>query len=393
MNDKTIFDSSSISNELKFLLDCLKNETNKQVPINVEQNLDWNLFLKLARHHRVYPLIYTKLKSANYIPAPITQSMSYDYQKNTFKMLKLSGEIERISRVVFENEISTLFLKGPILAADLYGGISQRTSSDVDILVNIDDLKKIETLLIQMGYVKDEYIQTVLNDWKWRHHHFVYFHSEKEIKLEIHWRLNPGPAKEPTFNELWQRKKVSSLTTSYPIYCLGNEDLFLFLTSHGARHGWSRLRWLVDIDRLCKKKLDWDKIISLLKKYQYMHVAGQTLVLTSQLLNTPINKEVNHLTTDFRSNRLAQDALFYIQRFINLHDEPLSEEIASYHKKHLFSLMSFQNKMLFILSFLHPYFEDTKTLPLPQKFHFLYFPLRPFLWFWRKTRIRNVIGG
>ncbi|MBT2616219.1 MULTISPECIES: nucleotidyltransferase family protein [unclassified Bacillus (in: firmicutes)] len=393
MNDKTNFDSSSISNELKFLLDCLKSETNKQVPFNVEQNLDWNLFLKLARHHRVYPLIYKKLKYANYIPAPIIQSMYYDYQKNTFKMLKLSGEIERISRVVFENEISTLFLKGPILAADLYGGISQRTSSDVDILVNIDDLKKIESLLIQMGYVKDEYIQTVLNDWKWRHHHFVYFHTEKEIKLEIHWRLNPGPAKEPTFNELWLRKRVSSLTTSYPIYCLGNEDLFLFLASHGARHGWSRLRWLVDIDRLCQKKLDWDKIISLLKKYQYMHVAGQTLVLTSQMLNTPINKEVNDLTLKYRSNRLAQEALFYIQRFINLHDEPLSEEIASYHKKHLFSLMSFQNKLLFVLSFLHPYFEDTKTLPLPQKFHFLYFPLRPFLWFWRKTRIRNVIGG
>lgn len=393
MNDKTNFDSSSISNELKFLLDCVKSETNKQVPFNVEHNLDWNLFLKLARHHRVYPLIYPKLKSANYIPAPLTQSMHYDYQKNIFKMLKLCGEIERISRVVFENEISTLFLKGPILAADLYGDISQRTSSDVDILVNINDLEKIESLLIQMGYIKDEYIQTVLNDWKWRHHHFVYFHSEKEIKLEIHWRLNPGPAKEPAFNELWLRKKVSSLTTSYPIYCLGNEDLFLFLTSHGARHGWSRLRWLVDIDRLCQKKLDWNIIINLLKKYQYMRVAGQTLVLTSQLLNTPINKEVNDLTLKYRSNQLAQEALFYIQRFINLHDEPLSEEIASYHKKHLFSLMSFQNKMLFILSFLHPYFEDTKTLPLPQKFHFLYFPLRPFLWFWRKTRIRNVIGG
>ncbi|MDM5222774.1 nucleotidyltransferase family protein [Peribacillus sp. NJ11] len=390
MNGKTNFDSSSISNELKFLLDCLDNETNKQVPISVEPNLDWNLFLKLVRHHRVYPLIYTKLKSAKYIPATIIQSMFYDYQKNTFKMLKLSGEIEKISRLVFENEISTLFLKGPILAADLYGDISQRTSSDIDILVNIDDLDKAESLLIQMGYVKDEYIQTVLNDWKWRHHHFVYFHAEKEIKLEIHWRLNPGPAKEPTFNDLWQRKKVSSLPTSYPIYCLGNEDLFLFLTSHGARHGWSRLRWLVDIDRLCKTNLDWDKIMSLLKKYQYSHVAGQTLVLATQLLNTQINKKAIQLTTGSRSNRLAQEALFYIQRFINLHDDTLSEEIASYHKKHLFSLMSFQNKMLFILSFLHPYFEDTITLPLPQKFHFLYFPLRPFLWFWRKTRIQEM---
>ena len=76
--------------------------------------------------------------------------------------------------------------------------------------------------------MKDDYIQTVLNDWKWRHHHFTYFHSEKKVKLEIHWRLHPGPGKEPSFTELWERKQKSSLT-KFPVYCLGNEDLFLFL--------------------------------------------------------------------------------------------------------------------------------------------------------------------
>ena len=53
------------------------------------------------------------------------------------------------------------------------------------------------------------------------------------------------------------RKRISSLT-SYPIYFLGREDLFLFLVSHGARHGWSRLRWLTDIDRLLKQELNWE---------------------------------------------------------------------------------------------------------------------------------------
>ncbi|MGE6376893.1 nucleotidyltransferase domain-containing protein [Peribacillus muralis] len=390
MNGKTAIVPSGTSNELKFLLECLNNKGNKQFPQDGEPNLDWSLFLKLTRHHRVYPLIYTKLKSAQYIPAPIMQSMFCDYQKNTFKMLKLTGEIEKISRQAFDNDICTIFLKGPILAADLYGEISQRTSSDIDILVNIDDLEKVDSLLIKMGYAKDEYIETVLNDWKWRHHHIVYFHPDTQVKLEIHWRLNPGPAKEPSFNELWQRKQVSSIPTSYPIYGLGNEDLFLFLITHGARHGWSRLRWLVDIDRLCKKNLDWARINALLQKYQFMHVAGQTMVLSSHLLHTSVHDGAKHLTKSARSNRLAQQALFYVQRFIDLHDEPLPEDIARYHKKHLFSLMSFKNKVLFILSFLHPYFEDTKTLPLPQRLHFLYFPLRPFLWFWRKTRIHEM---
>ena len=109
--------------------------------------------------------------------------------------------------------------------------------------------------------MKDDYIVKVLNDWKWRHHHITYFHPQKKIKLEVHWRLNPGPGKEPCFNELWERKRISSLT-SFPVYFLGREDLFLFLVSHGARHGWSRLRWLVDIHQLVKQELDWSKLIS-----------------------------------------------------------------------------------------------------------------------------------
>ena len=50
----------------------------------------------------------------------------------------------------------------------------------------------------------------------------------KKNKLEIHWRLNPGPGKEPNFSELWERKRISILTKNY-LYFLGREDLFLFL--------------------------------------------------------------------------------------------------------------------------------------------------------------------
>ena len=80
------------------------------------------------------------------------------------------------------------------------------------------------------------------------------FHPQKKIKLEVHWRLNPGPAKDQALMILWERKRISSLTSS-PVYFLGREDLFLFLVSHGARHGWSRLRWLVDINQIVKQEL------------------------------------------------------------------------------------------------------------------------------------------
>ena len=130
------------------------------------------------------------------------------YKINTFQMLALSGEMEQVSRLFMENEIRTIFLKGPVIAYDLYGDISLRTSSDLDFLIPLHDLNQAEDLLIKLGYVKDDYIAKVLNDWKWRHHHITFFHPQRKIKLEVHWRLNPGPAKEPAFNDFGNEKEL-----------------------------------------------------------------------------------------------------------------------------------------------------------------------------------------
>ena len=147
---------------------------------------------------------------------------------------------------------------------------------------------------------------------------------------------------------------------------------------------------VMDIDKMLNDKFDWEKTKKLLKKYHAAHIGGQALILASHLLNSNVREEMKSITEQSRSKKLAQDALFYIRQFINLHTEPLPDDVATYHKKHLFSLMSLQQKSLFIMSFFHPYFEDTITLPLPEKLHFLYFPLRPVLWLWRKTRLQAM---
>ncbi|MFD0682137.1 MULTISPECIES: nucleotidyltransferase domain-containing protein [unclassified Paenibacillus] len=379
-----------LTKELKLLLFLMKMENDEEVLLNNKklfEDIDWGQFLQLARHHRVHPIVYTTLKGADksWIPSSVVEALRMDYQKSTFQMLHLSGEMEQLSKLFTEHKIQSLVLKGPILSQDLYGDVSLRTSRDLDILIPIDDLDNAEELLLKLGYDKLVEFSTILNDWRWRHHHITFIHPVKGVTVEIHWRLNPGPAKEPSFHELWERKRLSPLT-SFPVYFLGKEDLFFYLASHGARHGWSRLRWLADMDRIAKQKLDWGKINCLMQQYKCLHVGGQTIILASQLLNTPIITEMKPLLAASNSMRLAQDAIFYLKEMINLHTIPVPQHVSDYHKRHLFSLMSFQNKILFVMSFFYPYPEDAQTLPLPKAFHFLYFPLRPILWAWRKTR-------
>lgn len=364
--------------ELRLLLEIIKTENERKVWKITEElftNIDWELFVQIVRHHRVHPLIYSKMNKIDkkLIPAYVIDTLSQDYKRNTFQMLQLSGEMEQLSKLFTENQIRVLFLKGPVIAADLYGDISLRTSKDLDILIPIRDLQKAEKLLLNYGYEKEEF---PWDEWKWMNHHVSFFHPQKRIQIEIHWRLHSPPSEEPSFNNLWKRKR-SSLLTTYPVFLLGKEDLFLFLVAHGARHGWFRLRWLIDIDQMVKKGLHTERIHFFLRDYQYHHMVGQALILANHLLNTSIDEGFNKLTTEKYSQKLAQRTLPFIKEMSKF----------NFQKDYLFLLKSKKQKFLFIVRIIFlPSTPDTETLWLPKSLHVLYFPLRPFLWAWRKRR-------
>ena len=181
--------------ELKLILEILSSGETKDEPKMIAENINWEKFFELAMHHRVFPILYQKMKHLqSSAPVYVINALKQAYISNSFEMLKLTAEMKNISQLLYDTRL--LFLKGPVLAIDLYNDLSLRTSCDLDILVPLTDLDKVEKVLLDAGYKKDEYIHSILGDWKWRHHHFSYFHPEKKIKLEIHWRMNPGPGLE-----------------------------------------------------------------------------------------------------------------------------------------------------------------------------------------------------
>ncbi|MDH2363756.1 nucleotidyltransferase domain-containing protein [Priestia megaterium] len=379
MHTKFNLDEKLLSKELKLLLELMKTENTNKIDLDkcdLFKNINWDDFLELAKYHRIYPLIYVKLKDLNeeLVPKQVIAALYESYRHNTFQMLQLSGEMESINRLFNNNHIKVLFLKGPIIANDLYGDISLRTSKDLDLLIAKEDLDKANEILLQMGYTREK-TSTILNEKKWRKHHVIYFHPKKKTEIEIHWRLHPQPSNEPNFKELWERKRESSFNFS-SIYFLGEEDLFLFLVVHGARHGWFRLRWLKDIDQIMRHDIDLQKLKILIKKYQYSHLVGQALILVSTLLDTPLQKELETLMKKKQSINLARKAYSFISGF----------EEFTYHSRYLISLNLGLKKFLYIFILLYPDSKDLNTLALPKILHFLYFPLKPFLLIWRKIK-------
>lgn len=389
-------DLQRVPNELKVILDIIQTDNNEQIEEKSNKwfaNMDWKVFVELAFHHRVFPLLYLKLKENKDVPFDVIEALSRKYKQNAFTMMKLTAEMARISECLTQHHIHSLFLKGPILASNLYGDLSYRTSTDLDMLVPLADLDKVNDILVGQGYVKEEDHEDFLGTWKWRNHHVAYFHSQTGVKVEVHWRLSPGPGKEPSFKELWNRKSKTNYM-NIPVYHLGKVDLFLFLVSHGARHGWFRLRWLVDIDRLLKQELNWSLLLILSKRFQCNPVVGQALFLANQLVGSEVNGILMGTMYREHSRKIAQEALYFIERMEILHTTTTSKETDNYYQRHLISLMTIRKRLFYYISCLHPLPIDAETLPLPKTLHFLYFPLRPFLWVLRKSKkLSNTLSS
>jgi hypothetical protein len=396
MQNNNEIDLSIIPNEFRLLVEIMKMQNDKSIRSFKEllTNTDWEFFLKLAMHHRVYPLIYSKLKKVDkrLIPKYVIENLYQEYKNNTFKMLFLTREMGDLGRIFDENQIRLLFLKGPVIAFDIFGDISLRTSKDLDILVQETDLNRVEEQLLSHGYkreVQDKNEKSKL--------HIAYFHPQKKIEIEIHWRLNPPPLKEPSFNELWNRKRVSTITT-HQVYFLGEEDLFLFLISHGSRHGWFRLRWLADIDQIIRNNKISSKSSLSLKTYQHQHLGGKAdlliehaLILASVLMNTPINNDIHSLDRGKQSRKLAHLAINFIIEHgpKSKNNQPVSIKTNLQRAFKIIhyelSVKSILQKFIYLMKLLKPSSADKQTLKLPNSLYFLYYPLHPLLWIWRKT--------
>mgnify|MGYP003893898373 CR=1 FL=1 len=389
------WDTSSFPEELKVMIELLRDKRTQGVcpDPNPADGFDWRKFAELSIHHRVHPLILRRLREGwrTDMPQSVLDRLEAQCRNNTMRMLHLTAETGRLAVLFRERNIRVLVLKGPALSLDLYGDLSIRPSGDVDLLVPIADIDEADRLLRSQGYVKDDYIRTVLDDWRWRHHHYAYLHPETGAKIELHWRMHPWPAREPAFDALWGRRRTMMLG-GRPVDLPGLEDTFLYLASHGARHGWSRLRWLLDIDRIARQPIRWDQAAADARRLECGHICGQSLRLAAGLLGTPIPDGAGMLADHPRAHELAEEALFYIGRVVNLHSPPLPPEVARYHSRHLLNLMTSRQRLLFRISWLHPYHADAEALPLPKTLHFLYFPLRPVLWAWRKARSPVIRG-
>lgn len=386
----------SFSPELQLMLACVDshalNGNTEKIKKLLIPSIDWSAFVQLAIHHRLYPLVYKTLSSLNeeVMPSKFVEILREKSRENAIQALRYTGAAAVVTNKLETEDIHSIVLKGPSLAERLYGDVALRPFKDIDLLVCPEDLERTGEGLEQLGYRRtniDFPLTPARHKWYIRqYHHHTYWHSGQKIQIELHWKCGLP---------LSDARTIQRIQAGCTLPVLPDEEWFLYLVFHGARHAWFRLRWLCDIAEFSKKDLDWERVQNMAEKFDVQPLLHQSLILANVLLELTVPKSLQAaIDRDDKAWRLANLAKpFFQDGCYEPGDDSGRRDWQLFWLQHNYNLQirsSCIRKISYILGLLAPIGEDVKRFSLPDRLFYTYYILRPFTWAWRHAKLLQV---
>jgi len=272
---------------------CADNSDQKAERIRglLRGSIRWRLLLELADRHSVLPLFTQALFSfPDSIPRGQTDLLKQSFQANLRKSLLLSRELIRIVDYLSTEGIDVMPYKGLALAEAVYGDIAMRQSGDIDLLVRAPDLLRIREAVRDLGYLP----QVTFSDAEQRAYlksgyECVFDGAAGRNLLEVQWAIQPRFYAVDFDMRGFFERAVTGAVAGYGIKTPCDEDLFIVLALHAAKHVWARLIWLCDLDRIMRRPtLNWQMIASQARELGIVRILRVTMLLANRLLDAPI---------------------------------------------------------------------------------------------------------
>ena len=187
---------------------------------------DWAKLLVMARQQQLGPLLHWRLgndAAAAGVPKPFVDAIATSYQKHAQRAVELQAEVSRIQRIMRENEIPAVFLKGAFLAFHVYRQPALRPMRDLDLLVPeaqaADAVHALRTSILRRpGRPTDGPMLRIS----------VEFHTR--LTDPANWRTTRRT--DPAFDaDTWNRL-ISRIVAEEEIWYLSPEDQLLHLILH-----------------------------------------------------------------------------------------------------------------------------------------------------------------
>ncbi len=214
----------------------------------------WDRVVRVARRHRVAGLLLRNLRSLNTdLPSSVISALSEISVEQTRQALAFTFASCRLAAVLRASGIEPIFLKGATLAVLAYGETGLRHAKDIDFFVPVHQEEATATALRSLGYRRrlpgEEVSPQKLALYRRFAHSTEWWNPAGGAEVELHVKLTDMPSLLDS-NRALQRLQKVAVTPSCELTTLSTPALFAYLCVHGAGHGWSRLKWLVDVHAL-----------------------------------------------------------------------------------------------------------------------------------------------
>jgi hypothetical protein len=302
--------------EGEVLICCARVEMDPEIAERLrallQQDLNWERLIRIAYRNEVAPLLYWNLKrqAPEAVPEAALDGLQRFFHHNARYNLLMTRELLRILNLLEAREVRAISFKGPLLASLIYGDLSLRQFSDLDILIHKHDVSRTKALLMSLGYRPRKSLAAVQEAPHMKSEPVeVFVRDDGIVSVDLHWGLGrtslPFQLDQDSF---WERREAVSLGGT-TVCSLPPEELLLVLCTHGARHLWNRMKWICDIAELLRVRrgMDWERVIKLASDLGIERMLFLGLLLATDLLGAAIPEEVLHRAQASQGARALAD--------------------------------------------------------------------------------------
>jgi hypothetical protein len=286
-----------LTNSKSRILENVKCQDLPPIPILVtwlsgkfekENQLNWNAIFSASEEEGVSALLYTFLKDKD-IPSNFKDSLKASYLRNYFQNTKIINELNNLSSLFVKEDIPFIPLKGAALILKVYNDIAHRPMDDIDLLVDEDDIKKTNDILLSNGYSPTEVEYRLC----WRRFGGKREYIKENFLIDLHFCKKNLKNNRKDFlysriiNEMrFINIKEKNITIPSP------EDLITHLLYHMTyHHFYLRLIWLFDILKILEKNRDnlfWEALQEKIINLNLIQPAYYTLMEIKSLFCAPV---------------------------------------------------------------------------------------------------------
>ncbi|MBI5848262.1 MAG: nucleotidyltransferase family protein [Nitrospirae bacterium] len=263
--------------------------------------IDYDWLLQLANLNQVTPLLYKNLSDLQIFPPEFMQRLLTHYIATIQRNADHLDETLYIVDILRRAGIRSIPLKGSFAAETLFGDIGLYPTSDIDLLIPLDDLNQARASLIAAEY--DLSGELSEQDQLAGSYHLRF--RKKNTVLELHWNLVRRYFQASS--AYWRKDTGETALRGRTVARLSNENYLLYLIFRLFCKAFMPLHHFVLMPALLSQDFDWQKFMASARKLRMRRLAMFTL----KLMHDSFGLNIPDVIT--KTNMLGYDLL---KRFV-----------------------------------------------------------------------------